>query len=1316
MQLKTITGHRLPAFCVLFDKSDRRVITGGDDGIVKIWCVRSGILLFSLRAHSNCISDMGIDASNTVLACGSLDGYISFWDLRTGHPLFTINAFSPILTLEFRPMESASREIVLMASCSDGYAKFWAVNLQQRTFTATPVKFHCKSLARDEIRCASFSPAGLRLLTGATDGIVRLFKVPEVTDIRSTAQTPTLMPFVQYLEDHEGYVNSVHFGVDGTKFVTSSWDGCIRQWTYDSGPTAQKSGWRSTPFDTSTILGQSADSAVPGRPRKVTIVTYCNNDESFVAAVNQSFELILFVGGGGPPERPQRQVVLPFHQGEVYILTTHPIDDRIVLSAGCDGRAALWDMVEGRRFFDFYLENTRFLDGSFSQDGAMFSLVDDLGRVSLFGTGISPDAYADARPSQFFPTDWNDLIFDADHNALDAVTQRPPHLACRSQIVSIEKSPYTTGRAVSEAYATSIPIEGDEAIALRNAQMFLRQFESETALFQREVANTPPGSLPKHTRARRKRLLYGSDVEDAQGLLFPLLADGSVVREDDGVEGGGRMRPSVPILPADDSDDEPFAPMMGHANASETDADLSVDESTPYNLRRRHHPSQSPLPAHGPTRRSPRHGEAVLIAQRRGDRHRRIQRRLVLEDDEEGEDQVYVPIHTGGPSDHGRRSRSRHLSGDSTASPLRRQRHQRSGSPHDREQPLPVQGARRQEQQRGPSEWISVTGRQAIPYLPQVYDIVAYFPKGHQQFLERESDGRFHDTLPWNVVSGLGNVVIAQVISVSFFPGPPTWCIIDLIVVQPPSGGEAKGGSSEGGGTARPTAATIENSVQMQISYYDMENQADFIIPYCKYHWHVLQREPYKINDAVRVRFGPDEAYDGRIRTIKVPHHRIPDRPWQCYTVEWTTLDDAPEDFSPWELEDASSSSSSSHTGPSYHCTEALSADIISVVGDALARHLNGGAGQGSFDEGDDRFAPFLHPVNYSAFPNYLDDVPYPMDVATLYERITSNYYRRIEAFEWDIQLIYDNAFAYNQPGSAIVADARYVVDVLMRLARRTRRPIRGASHAASLLPTTAGSGSDRDGAPLSRRRLERIQDEAAGPTAALPSPGHGQGRQRVTTTTLMDHYGRRGGGGGGGDIGGRPTRGAMSGTAPLDVQRSDRPLQRGSISNALDRAGRARRRETLNFQATPSSDLSTGQASPRATVRAADGDERRQSASFRQGRRIAYGQMHVSSGDNSHHDGAPSSESSPIRSSARSAITRQRTRVSPRSASLIERQQGRAATRGRYDDGSDDGADSESDERGDDRYALKRRHRQGASRAAFEEQGPRRPRRRSPR
>jgi WD40 repeat protein len=955
---------------------------------------------------------MSLDPSNTVLAVGSIDGYITFWDLRLGHHLFTINAFSPILTLEFRPVESANRELVLMSTCSDGYAKFWCVDLQRRTWSPTPIKYHCKSLARDEIRCASFSPAGFRFITGATDGIVRLFNVPDVTDVKSGAQPPNLLPYVHYLEEHEGYVNSVHFSSSGTRFVTSSWDGHVREWHYE------KTFWTSEAFSTSAVLGDSRDEVVIGRPRKVTIVTYCCNDEALVGAVSQSFELILF-----DAKKRRKGIPLHYHTGEVYILTASPIDDRIVLSAGCDGQAALWNMQTGQRIFEFSLPNTRFLDGSFSHDGSMFALVDDLGRVSVFGCGISPDTYQHAPASQFFPTDWNELIFDTQRNAVDAITQRPPHLVPRDMIVSIEKAAF--GPIVSESYALTIPIEGDPVLAAKQQQLFQRQYEAERRLWKAEVENTPPDTMPRHARSRRRRLLYGSDVEEEVPFL------------------NGTATNRSTIAANGDADDEPFQ----MASGSETDAELSVTGSEeeqetpgPYNLRRRH-TVETPSP------RTPRH---TL----RGERQR-IHAELAEEDD-----QLYRPTY------HSPRSIPR--------------RRRRTVIPDSDEDIVPTVE---------PSPWFTTQDRQVFPYLPQIYDAVAYFTEGHRLFLSKEPGAQFHEDLPWETERHLDRVVFGQIISLQIFPGPPAWCALELLLLSREQIRE----------NLPPPTHIPPSSSRIRITYYDMEGQPDFIIPFCRYAWSVAPVQRYGVDEIVRVVFGRSEAYEARIKKIKVPTDRIPERPWQCYQVEWLSLDDPPEYLSPWELETIFNEDVPERQ--IYECEEHINTDVLRAIDEGLQELLC-----------DPRAVAFKRSVDLRLFPDYLEEVAYPMDLTLLSRRIQNGYYRRVAALEWDARLIHENAYNYNLPDSEIVQDASYVVEGIIRIIKRaergTRRSVRHSESSQSRQNIRRLESPQNE--TVSRGRAER--EERARRRARLdltriatnftPSTGNNRPtRSRVVTT-----------------------------------------------------------------------------------------------------------------------------------------------------------------------------------------------------------------------
>lgn len=972
---------------MLFDKSDRRLITGGDDGIVKIWCARTGFLLYSLRAHSNCISDMSVEASNMFLAVGSIDGYISIWHLPSGHHLFTINAFSPVLTLEFQPVAEPAREVILMATCSDGYAKFWAVDLQARSASPTPIKFHCKSLARDEIRCASFSPAGLRFVTGATDGIVRLFTVPELVDIKAKQQSSPVMPYLYYLEDHEGYVNSVHYRSDGTRLATSSWDGCIREWQYQSS----KPAWTSKAYDTATVLGASQDTLVPGRPRKVTIVTYCCGDRAIVGAVNQTFELVYF-----SLEHPLKKA-LRYHEGEVYILTANPVDDRILLSAGCDGRAALWNMETQQRIFEFNLPNTRFLDGGFSQNGQMFALVDEMGRVSLFGCGMSPDAYEAAPASQFFPTDWNELVFDAQRNVIDSVTQRPADAAPRSMIVSIERAEY--GSLVSPNYANSIPIEGaDESVQERARELFLRQMTMERQLYMREHTDIPPGSIPKHTRPRRRRLLYGSDVEDS---------------------GGGIIVP--PSLEA--PEDEIYHLTAAGGAESETEAEVSVtgpdSPQGPYNLRRREATaianSTSPV-----TRRRPRLLESLF-------------------DDED--DELYRPQSV---PNHGRRVRRRRpvIQEDEEG-----EEDDRFGGESEGEEATttPILVA---------SDWITGRVRRLFPFHPQLYDIIAYLPEGHRRFMEKTDEAIFKTTID----AELEDVVFGQIVRLHFYPGPPTsYCELDLMLLRDEEAIEG----------APPLTALYQQQQQSQhhyhhhhhrrkihLAFYDMEGQADFIIPICLYRWSVSPENIRRAGQHVRVVFGDDEYYEAKVRRLNVSPALVPKRPWGCYHVEWLTLNDPAENLSPWEVQ--------TDELPYYECTEAIEEEIRQGLIHGLESIIR-----------DSSSAAFRKPVDLALFPDYLETVAYPMDLSLLLARLRSGYYRRLEAFEWDVRLIYENAFAYNLPDSEIVQAAAELVQNILQMMKRAERASRrrretvAAGVAAAASSSTSSLSSPR---PVSRR------------------------------------------------------------------------------------------------------------------------------------------------------------------------------------------------------------------------------------------------------
>lgn len=80
--------------------------------------------------------------------------------------------------------------------------------------------------------------------------------------------------------------------------------------------------------------------------RKVTMVSFAGRDSLIVAAVKAPVSILIFSRATGEILHQ-----LDYHSADVQILTCHPLNDNILLSAGYDGKAALWDLKTGKLIF-----------------------------------------------------------------------------------------------------------------------------------------------------------------------------------------------------------------------------------------------------------------------------------------------------------------------------------------------------------------------------------------------------------------------------------------------------------------------------------------------------------------------------------------------------------------------------------------------------------------------------------------------------------------------------------------------------------------------------------------------------------------------------------------------------------------------------------------------------------------------------------------------------------------------------------------------------------------------------------------------------
>ncbi|EDL14031.1 mCG117148 [Mus musculus] len=110
---KRILGHLSSVYCVAFDRSGRRIFTGSDDCLVKIWATDDGRLLATLRGHSAEISDMAVNYENTLIAAGSCDKVVRVWCLRTCAPVAVLQGHSASIT-------SIQDKVVAVQFCNNG--------------------------------------------------------------------------------------------------------------------------------------------------------------------------------------------------------------------------------------------------------------------------------------------------------------------------------------------------------------------------------------------------------------------------------------------------------------------------------------------------------------------------------------------------------------------------------------------------------------------------------------------------------------------------------------------------------------------------------------------------------------------------------------------------------------------------------------------------------------------------------------------------------------------------------------------------------------------------------------------------------------------------------------------------------------------------------------------------------------------------------------------------------------------------------------------------------------------------------------------
>uniref|UniRef100_A0A8C6NBR0 Bromodomain and WD repeat-containing protein 1 n=1 Tax=Melopsittacus undulatus TaxID=13146 RepID=A0A8C6NBR0_MELUD len=1003
---KRILGHLSSVYCIAFDRSGRRIFTGSDDCLVKIWATDDGRLLSTLRGHSAEISDMAVNYENTLLAAGSCDKVVRVWCLRTCAPVAVLLGHSASITsIQFSPARKGTTRY-LTSTGADGTICFWQWHANTMKFKDRPVKFAERSRPGVQISCSSFSSGGMFIATGSTDHVIRIYYLG--------SESPEKMA---ELESHtvrdksKIRISSLLFFSYSLRFVSGSRDGTARIWHY------QQQDWKSVVLDMATKM--TGNNVASGEDKvtklKVTMVAWDRYDATVITAVN-NFLLKVWNSSTG-----QLLHSLSGHDDEVFVLEAHPFDQRIVLSAGHDGNIFVWDIDKGTKIRNYFnmIEGQghgAVFDCKFSPDGQHFACTDSHGHLLLFVVVYGYGSHSKTIPDQmFFHTDYRPLIRDANNYVLDEQTQQAPHLMPPPFLVDVDGNPHPTrfqrlvpGRENCKdeqlipqlGYVANVigqqTNDQDESIL----DGMIRELQREQDLRLINEGET----LPSPPLNRSHSVNGGLDVASPPNVGL---------RRSGQIEGVRQMHHNAPRSQMATERDlmawsrrvvvnelpPGISKVQEECRAAKGEIEISL-----YTVEKKRKPSHTLqrccflssfiIYSDSSSEYSDWTADAGINLQPPKRQTRQAARKICSSSEDEN------------------------MKGTKDLEPKRRKLKQprKKVSIFNVLVGLLSMEGEPSEEWLAP-QWILDTIPRRSPFVPQMGDEIIYFRQGHEAYVRAVRKAKIYSInmqkQPWNKME-LREQEFVKTVGIKYEVGPPTLCCLKLAFLDPITG--------------KMTGESFS------IKYHDMPDVIDFLVLHQFYN--EAKERNWQIGD--RFRSIIDDAWwFGTVESQQPFQAEYPDSSFQCYCVHWDNNER--ERMSPWDMEPIPE-------GTAY--PEEVGAGVP-VTPDELTALLykpqEGEWGAHSRDEECERVIqgieqllsldisnPFAVPVDLSAYPMYCTVVAYPTDLTTIRRRLENRFYRRISALMWEVRYIEHNARTFNEPDSPIVKAAKIVTDVLL--------------------------------------------------------------------------------------------------------------------------------------------------------------------------------------------------------------------------------------------------------------------------------------------
>jgi WD40 repeat protein/serine/threonine protein kinase len=205
---------------VSFDPGGGRVAVAGADKTIKVWDIKSGRVVQTLRGHTDVVLSVAWSPNGRHVASAGADKTVRLWDLETRAEVFRrpghVGDYAgTVYAVAFSPDGGQ-----LVAGDEDGVATIWGVP-DGRIIHRLPEKHENAAV------CFAFSHDGHLLASGSWSGAVRIWDVATGNLLRK-------------INAHTHRLSAAVFHPDGRSLATASFDRTVRVWDVATGEPLHK--------------------------------------------------------------------------------------------------------------------------------------------------------------------------------------------------------------------------------------------------------------------------------------------------------------------------------------------------------------------------------------------------------------------------------------------------------------------------------------------------------------------------------------------------------------------------------------------------------------------------------------------------------------------------------------------------------------------------------------------------------------------------------------------------------------------------------------------------------------------------------------------------------------------------------------------------------------------------------------------------------------------------------------------------------------------------------------------------------------------